>query len=150
MIASDYRTKVPLFNFFWSCCRNTSINFLMPLKADCFINVFRRFIIRRCLYPSVFTLTRGLTSFVLTEKSQLPLKTGTRNKSKTNCSRKDASGCSNSLGLHTPVGRGKGWYAAFVQPWRLFNGPYWGRVDFKFQVAYSCFWLPKWLWTFNP
>ena len=43
---------------------------------------------------------------MLKERSPLPLKTGTRNKSRTNCCRKDANGYSNHLGLHTPVGSG--------------------------------------------
>ena len=83
------------------------------LETECFINVFRGFINRRgprkCIYSD-----NGSNFVVAERESQLPLKTGTRNKSKTNCSRGDASGCSNRQRLHTPVGSGKGWYAAPV------------------------------------
>ena len=97
------RSVVKRWGAIFTCMNSRAMHLELAtsLEADCFINVFRRFVNRS-------TLTARPILWVPSGRSDKQLKIGTNAKSEMNSCREAASGCFSHLRLLMPVGYGKG------------------------------------------
>ena len=103
------RAVVKRWGAIFTCLNSRAVHLELAtsLESDCFINVSRRFINRKGA-PNVFTSTAEPISLGPKERSEKPLTTATRNRSRMSCYKRDASGYSNHLRLHTLAVFGRG------------------------------------------